>query len=63
MARPGPMTQAKRNRERKKQEKKKEKEEKKMRRAEAKAETPDRDPFSRDPDIADIVPGPQPPIY
>jgi hypothetical protein len=53
-------TFTKNQRERAKQQKKKEKA---QRRAERKTETPDR-PFSgdEDPDIAGIVPGPQPPI-
>jgi hypothetical protein len=58
MGRPGPATQAKRNRERNKQERKQEKQEKRSLRKENKK---DRDPGDgTDPDLAGIFPGPQP---
>jgi len=63
MARPGPASQAKRARERAKQEKRKAKEEKRALRKEQKAQKSDERPDDgRDPDIAGIVPGPQPPM-
>ena len=63
MGRPGPATQAKRRRERAKQEKRKAKEEKRALRKELKAEKAQQARDSdEDPDLAGIVPGPQPPI-
>ncbi len=66
MARPGPATQAKRQRERAKQDKRKAKEEKRALRKEQKQEaleaSADPEP-GVDPDIVDIVPGPQAPRY
>jgi len=61
MARPSPQTQAKRQRERAKMEKRKEKEEKRALRKEQKAmkSAPIVNP-ERDPDLEEIVPGPQP---
>jgi len=63
MARPGPQTQAKRQRERAKIEKRKAKEERRALRKEQKAlkSPPTQDP-EEDPDLADIVPGPQKPF-
>lgn len=65
MARPGPATHAKRQRERAKQEKRKLKLERRLRRKEEKAmeaEAEEPLPPGEDPDIAGIVPGPQPPL-
>jgi hypothetical protein len=63
MARPGPASQAKRARERAKQEKRKAKEEKRASRKEQKAlKSAERRSADYDPDLAGIVPGPQPTI-
>ncbi len=65
MARPGPQTHKKRQRELAKQEKRKLKAERRVLRKEQKAlaaETADVDP-EVDADIAEIVPGPQKPLY
>jgi hypothetical protein len=64
MARPGPMTQAKRQRERSKKEKRKAKEEERALRKEEKARNSDRpvEP-GHDPDLEGIVPGPQKPLF
>ncbi len=65
MARPGPQTHKKRQRELAKQEKRKLKAERRVQRKEQKAleaESADVDP-EVDPDIAEIVPGPQKPLY
>jgi len=62
MARPGPASQAKRARERAKQERRKAKEEKRAMRKEQKAQrSTERRNAREDPDLAGIVPGPQPP--
>ncbi len=66
MARPGPATQAKRQRERAKQDKRKAKEEKRALRKEQKQEALEASPAPEpgvDPDIANIVAGPQAPRY
>ncbi len=63
LAKPGPQTQAKRNRERKKREKRQKKAEQRAQRSEEKGQNPQRDPSGEDPDIAGIVPGPQPPRF
>ncbi|MBU6374935.1 MAG: hypothetical protein KGQ59_02960 [Bdellovibrionales bacterium] len=60
MARPGPATQAKRNRERSKQERKQEKEEKRQLRKEMKKQREDLAADGSDPDLLGIVAGPQP---
>jgi hypothetical protein len=60
MARPGPATQAKRNRERSLQDRKREKEEKRSLRRETKKERDLLIEGGQDPDLAGIVPGPQP---
>ena len=62
MAKRGPITFAKRQREREKQEKRKLKLERRAQRKEEKASRPTRSDFEEDPDIAGIVPGPQPPL-
>ncbi len=66
MARPGPQTHKKRQRELAKQEKRKLKAERRVQRKELKAleaeSTEGVDP-GVDPDIAEIVPGPQKPLY
>lgn len=66
MARPGPQTQAKRQRERAKREKREAKAEKRAMRKEQKARDAEGDdtPEGVDPDIAGIVPGPhnRPPL-
>jgi hypothetical protein len=59
MAKPGPVTQAKRNRERSKQERKQEKQEKRTLRKEQKKERSRMVADGTDPDLAGIVPGPQ----
>jgi hypothetical protein len=59
MARPGRATQLKRGRERAKQEKRKEKLEKRLIRRAEKMSQP-RPDGAEDPDIAGIIPGPQP---
>ncbi len=65
MARPGPQTHKKRQRELAKQEKRKLKEERRVQRKEQKAlEAAEGGGKPEvDPDIAEIVPGPQPPLY
>lgn len=60
MAKPGPTTQAKRNRERSRQERQQEKEEKRLQRKELKKERDRLASDGVDPDLAGIVPGPQP---
>jgi hypothetical protein len=60
MGRPGPMTQAKRKRERDRQEKRKAKEERRALRKELKQQRAAQMRVSgEDPDLAGIVPGPQ----
>jgi hypothetical protein len=62
MSKPGPTTQAKRNRERSRQERALEKQEKKAVRKEEQRRERDRLlEEGLDPDLAGIVPGPQPP--
>ena len=61
MARPGPATQAKRNRERAKHERQQEKREKRSLRKEQKKERNCLVGEGVDPDLAGIIPGPQPP--
>jgi hypothetical protein len=61
MSKPGPATQAKRNRERSKKERSQEKLEKRMQRKEQRKERDELTADGYDPDIAGIVPGPQPP--
>jgi hypothetical protein len=61
MGRPGPATQAKRNRERAKTERKQEKAEKRLQRKELRKDRGQLLPEGVDPDLAGIVPGPQPP--
>jgi len=61
MGKPGPVTQAKRNRERSKQERQQEKEQRRLARKEQKKERARIAGDEYDPDIAGIVPGPQPP--
>jgi hypothetical protein len=64
MARPGPATQAKRQRERAKKEKRKAKEEERALRKEEKARNSSDDlPPGYDPDLEGIVPGPQKPLF
>ncbi len=66
MARPGPQTHKKRQRELAKQEKRKLKAERRVQRKEQKAlesESADGVDPGVDPDIAEIVPGPQKPLY
>jgi signal transduction histidine kinase len=60
MGRPGPTTQAKRNRERSKQERNQEKQEKRLIRKEQKKERDRLSGEGHDPDLDGIVPGPQP---
>ena len=60
MGRPGPATQAKRNRERSKQERQQEKEQKRQLRKEQKKEREHLAADGSDPDLAGIFPGPQP---
>lgn len=60
MGRPGPATQAKRNRERSKQERKQEKNEKRSLRKEIKKERARTVAEGSDPDLEGIEPGPQP---
>jgi hypothetical protein len=59
MAKPGRASQAKRGREKAKQEKRKEKLERRAIRKQEKTSTPSMN-GSEDPDLAGIVPGPQP---
>ena len=62
--RPGKATLAKRDRERAKQAKQKEKEERRaQRKAEKAAIPPPRRDGGEDPDLAGMVPGPQPPLF
>ncbi|HEX9727988.1 MAG TPA: hypothetical protein VGA37_05755 [Gemmatimonadales bacterium] len=64
MARPGPATIAKRQREIAKQQKKKAKAEKRAARKEQKEQdTGEQGETGQDPDLIGIVPGPQPPLY
>ncbi len=66
MARPGPQTHKKRQRELAKQEKRKLKAERRVQRKELKAleaESAEGVAPGVDPDIAEIVPGPQKPLY
>jgi hypothetical protein len=60
MPRPGPSTQAKRNRERSRQERNQEKEAKRLIRKEQKKERDLLADDGQDPDLIGIVPGPQP---
>jgi len=60
MPRPGPATQAKRNRERSKKERQDEKQEKRLQRKELRKERDRLLEEGVDPDLAGIVPGPQP---
>ena len=60
MAKPGPTTQAKRNRERSRQERQQEKEQKRLLRKEQRKERERLVVDGHDPDLAGIVPGPQP---
>lgn len=60
MGRPGPATQAKRNRERSKAERKQEKQEKRSLRKEMKKERTRLTAEGSDPDLEGIFPGPQP---
>jgi len=60
MAKRGPTTFSKRKREREKQEKRQSKMERRTQRKEEKADRPGRASFDEDPDIAGIIPGPQP---
>jgi hypothetical protein len=60
MGRSGPATQAKRNRERSKQERIQEKEEKRLLRKEQRKERDRVTADGHDPDLAGIIPGPQP---
>lgn len=60
MGRPGPATQAKRNRERNRQERKQEKQEKRTVRKEMKKERARLVEEGLDPDLMGIEPGPQP---
>lgn len=62
MAKRGPTTFSKRQREREKQEKRKLKLEKRAQRKEEKANRQTSTETGVDPDIAGIVPGPQPPL-
>ncbi len=61
MAKPGPTTQSKRNRERSKQERQQEKAEKRSQRKELRKERGRLASEGIDPDLAGIVPGPQRP--
>jgi hypothetical protein len=60
MAKPSRATQAKRNRERSRQERQQEKQEKRVTRIEQKKERERYLADGIDPDLAEIVPGPQP---
>ena len=60
MAKRGPTTFAKRQREREKQEKRQAKQDRRTQRKEEKSDRPLRVEMEVDPDIAGIVPGPQP---
>jgi hypothetical protein len=60
MAKRGPTTFAKRKRELEKQEKRQAKLDRRAQRKEDKADRPDRGEHEEDPDIAGIIPGPQP---
>jgi len=60
MAKPGPTTQAKRNRERAQQERREEKEARKSIRKELKKERSQQIADGVDPDLVGIFPGPQP---
>lgn len=60
MAKRGPTTFAKRQREREKQERRQAKQERRQLRKEEKSDRPSRADMEVDPDIAGIVPGPQP---
>ena len=60
MAKRGPTTFAKRKRELEKQERRQAKLDRRAQRKEVKADRPDRAEHEEDPDIAGIVPGPQP---
>lgn len=60
MARPGPATQAKRNRERMKNERHQEKEERREARKEQKKDREKLISEGKDPDLDGIYPGPQP---
>jgi hypothetical protein len=60
MAKPGPTTQAKRNRERARQERQAEKREERARRKEERETRPRSLEDGVDPDLIGIVPGPQP---
>jgi hypothetical protein len=60
MGKPGPATQAKRNRERSKQERKQEKQEKRIHRKENKKDRATLIAEGIDPDLEGIKPGPQP---
>ena len=62
MAKPGPTTQAKRNRERSRQERQQEKQEKRSIRKEIKKERSKLTADGFDPDLEGIYPGPQNPI-
>jgi len=61
VGRPSQATQAKRNRERSKQERQQEKQEKRTLRSEMKKDRDRSIADGSDPDLAGIVPGPQPP--
>jgi hypothetical protein len=61
MAKPGPTTQAKRSRERARQDRMQEKQEKRSIRKEMRKEREKLVADGVDPDLAGIVPGPQPP--
>ena len=64
MARPGPASQAKRQRERAQKEKRKAKEEERALRKEQKAQKPARSVTpGQDPDLEGMVPGPQKPLF
>ncbi len=60
MAKRGPTTFAKRKRELEKQEKRQAKLDRRAQRKEEKSDRPDRGELGEDPDIAGIIPGPQP---
>ena len=62
IAKPNKATQTKRNRERSQQERKQEKDEKRALRKELKKERAALLAEGLDPDLIDIIPGPQPPI-
>ncbi len=64
MGRPGPATQAKRQRERAQKEKQKAKADERALRKEQKARNSERPQVpGQDPDLEGIVPGPQPPLF